>query len=128
MKITVLQGINLESPITKIKFTCVAEPKPDIIEMVKDFHPVFLEDYTINGKDVEIRSKLPKLWKEIAIAIENVAKGDWTMEFTKRYVKEIVLTKQIKSMSTIPILQAAHNMGLETILTFIDEGIKEEPV
>ncbi len=128
MKVTVLQGINLESPITKIKFTCERDPKSDIIEMVKGFHPVFLEDYTISGKDVEIRSKLPKLWKEIAVAIDNEAKGDWTMEFAQRYVKEIILTKQIKSMSTIPILQAAHNMGLETILTFVDEGIKEEAV
>lgn len=128
MQIKVLQGINLKNPVTTVEMTSDGNLKPDIIEMVKGFHPVFLENYTISGEKVSIQTKLPKLWREILVAVENEATGQWSSELAQKYVKETVLTKQIKSMSTIPILHAAHRMGLETIQFLVKEGMSELPI
>src|SRR5690606_10811858 len=89
---------------------------------------VFLENYTVEGKDVTIQTKLPKLWRDILVAVENEATGQWSFELAQKYVKEVILTKQIKSMSTIPILQAAHKMGLETIPYLVKDGVSDLPI
>lgn len=123
MHVQVLQGINLENPITTIKITLDAAPKTELLDLIKSFHPLFMEDYSIDAKNISIRSKLPHLWRETAVALNNEATGEWTHSFAKKYILEMVVAKLIKSMSTIPILYAAHTLGYETIPFYHDTEI-----
>jgi cyanophycin synthetase len=127
MKVTILQGINLENPITTIKIECDAEPKKDLLDLVKSFHPVFMENYKFEGKQVSILSKLPHLWKEAAIALNNQATGEWSDKEAKDYLLDTVIKNQVKSMSTVPLIRAAHELGYETVQFFMKEGIKPKP-
>ncbi len=127
MKIYVLQGINLKNPIT----TVVAEMEkcePDLPEFFKDIHRVFMLDYKIvdgpkSKQTLEIQTHLPNFWKfpEIMQAIEDHATGKTTLEDAKKSMLEIA-NHMVKSMSTIPILQAAHQMGYETIQFYMNQG------
>lgn len=128
MKVTVLQGANLINPITTIIIGCDSTPKTDHIEDIKNLHPVFMEDYKVEGNDIQIQSKLPHLWKEAAVAINNYSTGEWTYDLTKGFLYENLIKKQILSMSTIPILRAAHELGYETTQYFIEEGFTPEGV
>jgi cyanophycin synthetase len=123
MQVRVLQGVNLENPVTTIRIDLDAKPKTEIVELIKKFHPVFMEDYSVSGNSVSIQSKLPHLWKEIAVAMNNEATGEWTFNFTKKYVLEMLIGKMVKSMSTIPILHGAHQLGYETIPFLQEKGL-----
>ncbi len=123
MKVQILQGINLENPITTIKVTTDGEPKVELLELIKSFHPLFLADYSTKANTISIQSKLPHLWREIAVALNNQSTGQWSYEYAKKYALEVVIGNQIKSMSTIPILHSAHEMGYETIQFYLDSGI-----
>jgi len=126
MNIKVLQGLNLKSPTTVIEGHLDAQPKTELIDLIKSFHPVFLEDYKVDKNTVIIYSKLPHLWKEILKAINYQSTGDWSEKMTKDYLLNIVIKKQVLSMSTIPILHAAQQMGYEITQFFIEEGITPE--
>jgi cyanophycin synthetase len=72
---------------------------------------------------VSIQSRLPHLWKEAAVALNNEATAEWTFNYAKKYVLEMVVAKMVKSMSTIPILHAAHQLGYETLPFYHEDHI-----
>ncbi len=127
MQIKVLQGINLENGITTIKIKCDQKPKTELLDLVKSFHPVFMKNYTIEENTIAIQSKLPHLWKESATALNKQATNEWTDDEAKDYILNTVIKNQIKSMSTIPLLHATHELGYETIQFYMTEGIKKKP-
>lgn len=128
MQITVLQGVNLENITTTIKIECDSAPNTVLVEEIKELHPIFLEDYKVEGNTLSIQSKLPHLWKEIAVAINNYSKAEWSYDLTKSFIFQTAIKQQILSMSTIPILRAAHELGYETTQYFIEEGFTPEGV
>ncbi|KKR06393.1 MAG: Cyanophycin synthetase [candidate division WS6 bacterium GW2011_GWF2_39_15] len=126
MNVQVLQGINLENTITTIKITTDKTPRTELVDLVKDLHPVFMEEYSIEGNTISIQSKLPHFWKETAVALNNFSSNEWSFDLAKSYILGTVIKKQILSMSTIPILHAAHELGYETTQYFIEQGFTPE--
>lgn len=125
MKITVLQGLNLKNSCT----TVIAEMqavKADLPEFFKTLHSVFMQGYLINGTSLEVQTHLPHLWRNERFldAIEKHSVG--AMEFQQAKLQMLEVVKLlVNSMSTIPILQAAHEMGLETIPFYLNGSINE---
>jgi cyanophycin synthetase len=63
---------------------------------------------------LSIQSKLPFVWRESSETLVKLSKGNITLEEASIYIIDTVIAKRIKSMSTIPILLAAHNKNIET--------------
>jgi D-alanine-D-alanine ligase-like ATP-grasp enzyme len=124
MDIRVLQGLNLKHPVT----TVVAElevVKPDLLDFFKELHPIFMVDYAIeDGKVLEVQTHIPYMWKneECLKALEMHGTGKSTFEEARAQMLEVVRV-QIRSMSTIPLLMAAHEKGYETFQYYINDGI-----
>jgi len=110
MKIQTLQGINFENKTTTVKAKLDRKVDYEIIEEIKAFHPIFLEKYTIENKNILIvQTKLPYLWQEIARVLnENI-----DLKSKREKILKEIIQKQIKSMSTISVLQAAKEMDEE---------------
>jgi hypothetical protein len=120
-----LQGLNLESPTTSVKINNIPDNKElrKLLELIYNFHPIFIESYLLKNNTLTIRSKLPALWRESAKTFRQLSKGEITYKKAKDYVVDTVIKRKIKSMSTISILYRAQNLGYETTLTVADEGI-----
>lgn len=120
-----VQGLNLESPTTQIEISGIKKNKnlTKLLDLIKGFHPVFMEIYKFENSSLIIRSKLPGLWRDSAESFRKLSKEQITYDKAKDYVIDTVIKRKVKSMSTIPILHRAHKMGYETTLTIADEGI-----
>jgi cyanophycin synthetase len=120
-----LQGLNLESPTTSVKINNISDNKElrKLLELIYNFHPIFIESYLFKNNALTIRSKLPALWRESAETFRKLSKGEITYRKAQNYIVDTVIKRKIKSMSTIPILYRAQNLGYETTLTVADEGI-----
>lgn len=125
MKVQVLQGVNLESPVTTIKLELDASPKIEIIDLVKSYHPIFMEKYSVEGNTITIVSKLPHFWKVMAEPLNLHATGKITDEELDEKVHMGIIKPQILSMSTVPILDHAMKQNYEITQTFTEEGTKE---
>src|SRR4030042_2583145 len=107
MNVKVLQGINLKNSVT----TVVAEMeavKPELLDFVKNLHPVFMVDYQIvEGKTLEVQTHLPNLWKkeDMLQPIEDFSTGKADFDSAKAQVLSIILLL-VSSVATIPILKA----------------------
>ena len=112
MKIQTLQGINLENDVTTVKITFDKKIENGIIEEIKSFHPIFLKSYIQKENLLEIVTKLPFLWEEIAeILNEKIDERELVLEKIKRH---------IKSMSTISVLHEIDKMN-EEITPFLQK-------
>lgn len=125
MKVQVLQGVNLENSVTTIKLELDATPKVEIIDLIKSYHPIFMEKYSVEGNTITIVSKLPHLWKEMAKPLNQYALGEITEEELDEKAHAGVIKPQINSMSTVPILDHAMKQNYEILQTFVEEGTKE---
>ncbi len=114
MKTQILQGINLKNNFTTIRINLKNKPNPSLLEEIKSYHPIFLKRYKINGNSIEIVSKLPNLWREIAKVMGQ--------KNEKKLALEIIKT-QIKSMSTISVLNVADEMNEEITQFLVSQGI-----
>jgi hypothetical protein len=134
MKTQILQGINLEYAITTIKITFdeVSDLSTivPILELIKSFHPIFMAGYKFEVTDgnniLIINSKLPKLWREAAQSLNDLALNKITEDQAKDYILNTVIKKQVLSMSTIPSLYAAHKLGYETTQFYTNGEILEQ--
>ncbi|MCK9368937.1 hypothetical protein M0R04_03150 [Candidatus Dojkabacteria bacterium] len=124
MNIAVLQGLNKQHPGTTIKIQLASPIFPEIMEKIKNLHPVFMEDYKINGNILIVHSKLAHLWVEIGNALINLSNRDWTVDFTQKYIFETIICSQMKSMSIIPVINSAIEERLEITQYFFKEGIQ----
>lgn len=126
MEIQVLQGLNLQNNGSTIIIELVSPIPVEIIEKIKGFHPVFMDDFKLEDKKLTINSKLTHLWVEIGKALQKLSNRDWSYDYTLKYILEEVINKQVKSMSTIPILYSAIQEGLEITQYYLDAGISED--
>ena len=68
--IQTLQGLNLESDISKIKIPLEGNNIGDItqlLEKISLFHPIFINEYNISPELLVITSKLPFLGEKLVI-------------------------------------------------------------
>ncbi|MFA7682941.1 MAG: hypothetical protein WCX94_02230, partial [Candidatus Dojkabacteria bacterium] len=123
--IKTIQGLNLESPTTRVQISDIeqSEDVKNLLDHIKDFHPIFIESYTFKDGSLSISSKLPAIWRESSETFRELSKNKITYKEAEDYVVDTVIKLQVKSMSTIPILHKAQQLGYETTLTVVDEGI-----
>ncbi len=114
MNIRILQGINLKNSVTTIKISLDKKPNVKLIEEIKGYHPIFLKNYQIKENEITIQSKLPHLWQEISKVLGKENEKELALE---------IIGKQIKSMSTISILNLADQMNEEITPFLISKGI-----
>jgi cyanophycin synthetase len=124
-KVKTVQGLNLQSPTTYVEIDDISESKElnKLLDLIQNFHPIFIESYIADINKLTIRSKLPALWREASETLRKLSKKQVSYEDAKDYLLNTVIKMQIKSMSTIPILFKAQEKGYETTLTVADEGI-----
>ena len=114
MRIRILQGVNLENNLTTIKISLDKKPNFALIDEIKAYHPIFLKNYEIKGNEISIQSKLPHLWQEIAKVLGKQNEKELALEIIK---------KQIKSMSTISVLDIADKINEEITPFLVSKGI-----
>ena len=126
-----IQGLNLESPTTLIKIGNIHENNEikNLLDLIQDFHLIFLEEYRFENDTLTISSKLPALWRVSSEKLQKLSNKEISYEEAREYIVDTVIKMQIKSMSTIPILYEAQKLGYETTLTVADDevipGVKE---
>lgn len=123
-----VQGLNLESPFTTVKIKLEGKDigqVSSLLDKIASFHPIFIKEYTISPDELYIRSKLPAIWREAEVYIQKLSSGKIKYEIALDSILEKVITKRVKSMSTIPILQVAHEKNIETTLAVLDKSIVE---
>ena len=120
-----VQGLNLESPTTLVKIGDIKESEniKKLLDLIKSFHPIFLANYTFNDDELAISSKLPSIWRVSAETLQNLGTDKISYEEAKKYIVDTVIKMQVKSMSTIPILYKAQELGYETTLTVSENEI-----
>ncbi len=114
--IKILQGINLESDTSIVKISLEGENIGDIssiLDKVSSFHPIFITEYTVSPNLLTISSKLPFLWRESAEIINKLSKGDITLNKAEDYIINTLISKRIKSMSTVSLLYSCMKKHLE---------------
>jgi cyanophycin synthetase len=123
MKIKVLQGCTLESEHTTVVIEC-EKAETSLLERFKALHPIFMSSYTIEDERMlKIQTDIPHLWKnpEFVQQIEDLATGKKTYQEAEETMMEQAKLL-LGSMTTIPILSAAHALGYETIQFYVNEG------
>jgi cyanophycin synthetase len=120
-----IQGLNLQSPTTRVEIDGVDKSKElsKLLDLIKEFHPIFIETYKIENGTLSISSKLPAIWRDSASKFRELSKNKISYDDAREFVVDTVIKRKIKSMSTIPILHRAHKLGYETTLTLADEGL-----
>ena len=123
-----IQGLNLESQFTTVKIHLDGKNIVDvtkILDKIASFHPIFIKEYIVSETELVIRSKLPHIWRESEETFNALSKGDIGYEKAEEFVIETVIGKRIKSMSTIPILDTAQSLNIETTPILDDILLKE---
>lgn len=121
-----LQGLNLESQYTTVKISLEGSNIGEItklLDQISSFHPIFLYEYILSPKELSIRSKLPEIWREAANTLNQLSKEEIKYEDAHDILVNTIISKRVKSMSTIPILHAAHQKNIETNLAVLSKSI-----
>jgi len=121
-----LQGLNLESQYTTVKIPLEGshiEEITKLLDKINSFHPIFFFEYIVSPTELIIRSKLPTIWRISSAKINSLSKAEITYEEAESFVIDTVISRKVKSMSTIPILQAAHNKNRETTLAVMNKEL-----
>jgi cyanophycin synthetase len=120
--IKVIQGINLESEYSIISIKLESNKEIiKLIEKIKSFHPIFLKEYKFSNGNLVVKSKLPYLWKNIGRELQR----DTTTESKEKNIVETIIKESVSSMSTIPLLYAAHELKYETTPTMAEDTLLE---
>ncbi len=123
-EVRTIQGLNLESQYTTVKIELEGnsfEEVNKLLDKIAAFHPIFIKEYILSPNLLTVRSKLPFVWRESAEYINRLSKDEVTYQEADAFVIDTVIAKRVKSMSTIPILQAAHDLNIESIPAILDE-------
>ncbi len=126
MTTKILQGLNFESTYSIVKIECDVVPDTRLLDLVRSYHPIFLKSYSVDQNTIIIETKLPQLWRESALALNKLSKGEWDYEQAKEQILSHVIKNQIYSMSTILVLEAAHELGFETTQIFYREDLSSQ--
>lgn len=126
--IKTLQGLNLESEISKVKITLEGNNIGDItqlLEKISQFHPIFINEYTISPDHLAITSKLPFLWRDAGETLNRLSKQDITFDRANEIIVNDLIKKRIKSMSTISLLNSCIKKNIEITPTMIEMALLE---
>lgn len=128
--IKTLQGVNLESDTSIVKISLDGENIGDIstlLDKISSFHPLFIKDYSISPNLLAISSKLPFLWRESADTLNMLSKSDITQKEAEDFVINTLLSKRIKSMSTVSLLYSCMKKHIEITPAILEKYISNDP-
>ncbi|HNR28926.1 MAG TPA: hypothetical protein PKL19_00890, partial [Candidatus Dojkabacteria bacterium] len=123
--IQTIQGLNLESEISRVKISLNGNNIGDITELldtISSLHTIFINEYTISPSLLTISSKLPFLWRESAETLQKLSKQEITLNQAKELIINVLINKRIKSMSTISLLQSCMKKNLEITPSIIESA------
>ncbi len=123
-KAQVLQGLNLISPYS----TVIIEVNENdsvkkILDLVKNYHPLFIEKYSFTQGYLYIETKIPFLWREATDYLQQLGCSQISFEKCKELLVDELIKQRVASMSTIPILNTAYELGYEITPTLLDQAI-----
>lgn len=123
-KAQVLQGLNLISPYS----TVIIEVNENdsvkkILDLVKNYHPLFIEKYYFTQGYLYIETKIPFLWREATDYLQQLGCSQISFEKCKELLVDELIKQRVASMSTIPILNTAYELGYEITPTLLDQAI-----
>lgn len=123
-KAQVLQGLNLISPYS----TVIIEVNENdsvkkILDLVKNYHPLFIEKYYFTQGYLYIETKIPFLWREANDYLQQLGCSQISFEKCKELLVDELIKQRVASMSTIPILNTAYDLGYEITPTLLDQAI-----
>ena len=117
---TVLQGLNLQSDTSIITVNIQKnESVIKLLELIKSFHPLFIESYKFGNDTLLLESKLTSLWREIALTLIQLSNEKITYEEAREHVVEDIIKYRIISMSTLTLLSSAIKQGYEVTPTLV---------
>lgn len=123
--IQTIQGINLESEISRVKIPLNGNNIGDITELIdtiSSLHTIFINEYTISPSLLTISSKLPFLWRESAETLQKLSKQEITLNQAKELIINVLINKRIKSMSTISLLESCMKKNIEITPAIIESA------
>ena len=123
--IQTVQGLNLESEISRVKISLNENNIEDITELldtVSSLHPIFINEYSISPSLLIISSKLPFLWRESAETLQKLSNQEITLEKAKELIINVLINKRIKSLSTISLLQSCIKKNIEITPAIIESA------
>lgn len=95
----------------------------ELLDLIKSFDPIFMENYKIEDGVLQIESHFTQIWREAEPHLLKLAQEQGDKEETKNYILNDIVKAQIKSMSTIVSLKGALDLGLETNVFLMHEGV-----
>ena len=123
-KVQILQGLNLDSETSTIIFTIKkTKSLTKILDLIKNFHPIFLKEYKFDNDKLIIRSKLTFLWREMSETLIKLSQEQIPYDEAKEYILNKLIKQRIKSMSTIPILHTAHTLLYEVTPSVVEKDL-----
>ncbi len=123
-KVQVLQGLNLISPYSTIIIEIEeTEEVKKLLNLIKGFHPIFIEKYYFTQGYLYIETRIAFLWREASEYLQKLAEGKMSYEECREYIVETLIKQRVASMSTIPLLHSAYTLGYEITPTIIDNKI-----
>ena len=115
--VKVLQGLNLENEISSIEIHVKKTVDLEkIIKLIHSFHPIFIKEYKFTEDTLKIYTNIPSLWEELGSVLERNLPYKETLDKCLEIIRI-----RVSSMSTIPLLFAAHKLGYETTPTMATE-------
>ncbi len=123
-KAQVLQGLNLISTYS----TVIIETKENdslkkILNLVKNYHPLFIENFYFVQDYLYIETKIPFLWREASDYLQKLGNSEISFEKCKELLVDELIKQRVASMTTIPVLNTAYELGYEITPTLLDEAI-----
>ncbi len=127
--IQTLQGLNLESEVSKVKIPLQGNNIGDITQLldkISSFHPIFINEYIISPEQLIITSNIPFLWRESGEIFNKLSKQDITFDQANEIIVNDLIKKRIKSMSTISLLNSCIKKNIEITPTMIETALLEK--
>lgn len=120
----VIQGLNLLSSYS----TVVLESKDTeevrkLLELVSNFHPIFINSYYFHENLLYIETEVPFLWRDSAEYIYKLSIDEMAYKEVEEYILNTLIKQRVASMSTIPTIHSAYLQGHEITPTIIAENI-----
>lgn len=120
----VIQGLNLLSTYsTVILASKDTKEVRQLLDLISNFHPMFINTYYFHDNFLYIETEIPFLWRDSAECIYNLSTGDLEYQNAEEYMLESLLKQRVASMSTIPVIHSAYQQKYEITPTVIEKGI-----
>lgn len=119
----VIQGLNLLSTFSTVVLDSKdTEEVRNLLDLISNFHPIFINTYYFHEDTLYIETEIPFLWRNAAECIYKLSNNEMKYEEAKEYMLYLI-KQRVASMSTIPTIHSAYQQGYEVTPMIVDKGI-----